>query len=310
MIERASNVAEKVDDVFLYITALTVSFLVALTAVTVYFVVRYHRRRNPRGVDIEGNVWLETAWTVIPLILFLSMFYYGWTNYEFLRAVPGDAMRVKVLARQWSWTFVYPNGKQTGELFLPIGRPVRLDLESADVVHGFYIPAFRVKHDVVPGRKEYTWFVPTQTGSFDIECTVICGVSHSYMLSKAVILPEEAFREWYFGEAEEPPEKAVAQLAGPGDERRGALLAGSKGCLACHTVDGAKLIGPSWKGIYGRREVVGIDRHEVLVDDEYIARSIRNPHVDVVKGFLPQMPVLPVSEQEVRDIAAYLRTLK
>ena len=129
------------------------------------------------------------------------MFYYGWTNYRYLREVPRDAMVIKVTARQWAWSFTYPNGRQTSELYVALGRPVRLDLKSLDVLHGFYVPAFRVKADVVPGKNNYTWFQPEQLGDFDIECTVMCGVNHSYMLSKVHVIPEADFSAWYFGES-------------------------------------------------------------------------------------------------------------
>ena len=314
MFESASNLAGKVDEVFLYITALAVAFLVFITAVMIYFVIKYNRAKGPKAEDIEGHVWLELAWTGIPLVLFLSMFYFGWTNYRYMRSVPRDALVVKVIARQWAWAFVYPNGKQTSQLFLAIDRPVKLELESADVVHGFFIPAFRVKQDVVPGKKNYTWFSPTQLGSYDIECTVICGVSHSYMLSKANVLPEAIFKEWYFGDAAEPQKVvgSAAPGAGPaeGDPERGAALARGKGCLACHTTDGARLVGPSWKGVFGKQEAVVGSEREVSVDEGYIARSIRDPQADVVKGFPPAMPPQRATEQDVRDLTAYIRSLR
>ena len=173
----------------------------------------------------------------------------GTPSLETLRQVPRDAMVVKVIARQWAWAFVYPNGKQTNELYLALDRPVKIELESSDVVHGFFIPAFRVKQDAVPGKRNYTWFAPTALGSYDIQCTVICGVSHTYMLSKARVLPEADFKDWSFGDAAELP-KVAEGGAGQGalrvgDPARGEVLARSKGCLACHTTDGAKSISDS-----------------------------------------------------------------
>ncbi len=313
MFESASNVAGKVDEVFLYITALSVAFLVFITAVMIYFVVKYSRSRNPKAEDIEGHFWLEATWTGVPLVLFLSMFYFGWTNYRYMRTVPRDAMVVKVLARQWAWAFVYPNGKQTSELTLALDRPVKLELESADVVHGFFIPAFRVKEDVVPGRKNYTWFSPTVVGSYDIECTVICGVNHTYMLSKVNVVPEALFKDWYFGDSTEPPKAAAAgpgtKVDPTGDPGRGGQLAQAKGCTACHTADGSKLVGPTWKGAYGRRETLLGRDAPVPVDDAYLVRAIRDPQADVVKGYGAVMPPQRVSDQDVRDLAAYIRAL-
>ena len=164
----ASSASDKVDAVFLFISALTIAFLVFITFLMIYFVVRYRRARNVQGQDIHDNPLLEVLWTGIPLLLFLAMFYYGWTNYRYLREVPRDAMVIQVTARQWAWSFTYPNGRQTSELFVPDERPIRLDLKSLDVLHGFFIPAFRIKADVVPGKANYTWFRATQQGDFDI----------------------------------------------------------------------------------------------------------------------------------------------
>lgn len=312
MFESASNMSGKVDEVFLYITALSVAFLVFITAVMIYFVIKYNRKDNPKPQDIEGHFLLEMTWTGVPLVLFLSMFYFGWTNYRYMRQVPRDAMVVKVIARQWAWAFVYPNGKQTNELYLALDRPVKIELESTDVVHGFFIPAFRVKQDAVPGKKNYTWFAPTALGSYDIQCTVICGVSHTYMLSKARVLPEADFKEWYFGDAAEPPKVAEAGQGAPkvADPARGEVLARSKGCLACHTTDGAKLIGPTWKGVYGKKETLAGDGVIITVDDEYIARAIRDPQAHLVKGYPPAMPPQRTTDQEVKDLTAYIRSLQ
>jgi cytochrome c oxidase subunit 2 len=306
----ASTGSEKVDQVFLFITALSVSFLIFITALMIYFVVRYRRSAGPKAEDIEGHTWLEVTWTLIPLALFLSMFYFGWTNYRYLRNVPRDAMVIKVIARQWAWSFVYPDGRQTTELSVALNRPVKLELESVDVVHGFFIPAFRVKEDVVPGKHNYTWFQPTEIGSYDIECTVICGVNHSYMLSKVNVLTEDAFKKWYFSPAGEPAVAEASNVAP--DPNRGARHFKLKGCVACHTDDGSKLIGPTLKGVYGNHVTVLTDGRErdVTADEAYVARSVRDPNVDVVKGYPPEMTKLDVNDREMADIIAYLKTRK
>ncbi|MCE5308281.1 MAG: cytochrome c oxidase subunit II [Acidobacteriales bacterium] len=201
---QASSAAGQVDSVFLAIVALCVLFLVSITTLIVYFAVKYRRSRHPKGVDIEGNKWLEVAWTVTPTVLFLLMFYYGWTNFEYQRNVPRDAMVVHVTARQWAYSFRYPNGKTTTELYLALGKPFKMELRSLDVIHGFYVPAFRIKQDVVPGKNNYTWFTPTMLGTFDIECTVICGAGHAKMLSKVRVVPVPDFEAWYFGDENAP----------------------------------------------------------------------------------------------------------
>jgi cytochrome c oxidase subunit 2 len=317
MLGGASTGSEKVDQVFLFITALSVAFLIAITAVMIYFVIRYRRSRGAKPEDIEGHLGLEVAWTLIPLGLFLTMFYYGWTNYQYLRKVPRDAMVVKVIARQWTWSFVYPDGRQTSELWLPKDRPVKLELESLDVIHGFYVPAFRVKEDVVPGKHNYTWFQPIELGDFDIECTVICGVNHSYMLSKVHVLTEDAFKAWYFA----GPGEAVAEATDPArpvrktaasDPGRGAQRFKLKGCVACHTDDGKSLVGPTLRGVYGKQVTVLNQGQErlVTVDDAFIAQKIRHPEADVLKGYRPEMTASGVSDEDVAQIIAYLKTLR
>ncbi|MEK6544343.1 MAG: cytochrome c oxidase subunit II [Elusimicrobiota bacterium] len=200
IIKRASDIGAGADQVFLGIFAVCLAVLVLVTGVMVYFVIRYSHKNNPRPVDIEGNFWLETVWTLVPLAIFLAMFYFGWTNYAKMRNPPRDAMQIEVTARQWAWGFEYPNGKKTKELILALNRPVKLDLISQDVIHGFAIAAFRVKADVIPGRTNFTWFTPTAEGVYDLQCSVICGVSHSYMLAKVRVIPEEEFKKWYFSD--------------------------------------------------------------------------------------------------------------
>ena len=307
----ASSVSDKVDAVFLYISALTIAFLVFITFVMIYLVVRYRHGKGTKAEDIHGHTVLELLWTGIPLVLFLTMFYYGWTNYRYLREVPRDAMVIQVTARQWAWSFTYPNGRQTSELYVALGRPIRLNLKSLDVLHGFYVPAFRIKSDVVPGKDNYTWFQADQLGDFDIECTVMCGVNHSYMLSKVHVIPEGAFSTWYFGESAEPPKLAETGPAGP-DPARGERAFKLKGCVACHTTDGTKLVGPTWKGLWGSQVAVLTDGKEATVtaDEDYIKRSIHHPPQEVVKGFAAQMPKADLKERDVDDLVAFIKSLR
>jgi cytochrome c oxidase subunit 2 len=211
ILPQASTFATRADQIFLVVFLLSLGFLVGITAVMVYFVVRYSRKRHPKAEQIEGHTGLEITWTVIPLVLFVAIFYFGWTNYDYGRRAPRDAMVVHVTARQWAWGFEYPNGKQTTKLYAALNRPVKVEVQSLDVVHGFYVPAFRIKVDAVPGRTNVTWFQPTQPGSYDILCTVICGVNHSAMLSTVEVVAEDAFKAWYFGPEGTPePEAAGA----------------------------------------------------------------------------------------------------
>jgi cytochrome c oxidase subunit 2 len=318
--EPASSFSGRVDDVFLYIFVLSAIFLIGITATIVYFVVRYSRKRHPRPVNVVENTALEVTWTVIPTVLFLSMFVYGWTNFEYMRQVPRDAMVIDVTARQWSWSFRYPNGKVTPDLYLALDRPVKVLLHSADVIHGFYIPEFRVKEDVVPGKTNFAWFQPELLGSFDLECTVICGPGHAHMLAKVNVVSEKDFKQWYFGPADaplpKPPQPGMAAPAPPsaavtsGPPAALALLE-SHGCLGCHSLDGSPSVGPTFKGRFGTRallEVGGAVREEIL-DDSYYRRAIQDPGAEIVKGYPPVMPTLHLSEAEVNQIVEYLRTL-
>jgi cytochrome c oxidase subunit II len=314
-IPQASSAAGRVDSVFLFTVVLCAAFLFFITGALIYFVIKYNKKRHPKGEDIEGNTWLEFAWTVTPLVLFLVMFIYGWTNFSYMREVPREAMTIEVTGRQWAWSFKYPNGKRTSDLFLAVNKPVKLDLNSLDVIHGFFIPAFRIKEDVVPGTKNYTWFAPTQLGSFDIECTVICGVSHAAMLSKAVVTPVSDFEKWYFGDENVPiPGRKKASAPADVAPTHTALdVLNQKLCTACHSIDGSILLGPSLKGLYGKKEIV-IDskgkEDEALVDDAYLERAILDPEARAVKGYPPTMPKIPMTEGEVKQVIEFIKNLK
>ena len=292
-----------VDNVFLYILVICIFLLALITFLMVYFVIRYRREKHPQPADIEGSTWLEITWTVIPTLIVLTMFYYGLTGFEFLKKVPPGAMMVKVIARQWSWLFEYENGIKDKELRVPVGKPVKLILTSQDVIHGFYAPAFRIKQDAVPGMTNYLWFQPTQVGTFDVMCSQYCGLEHSHMLTKIVVLPEEEFTMWYQGQKEKEAEKGPP----PGFQ-----LYQVKGCIACHSIDGSPRVGPTFKGLFGKTVTVMTDGKErkVVADEAYLRKSTLEPNADVVKGFPPIMPPEKLTDSELDEIVNYLETLK
>jgi cytochrome c oxidase subunit 2 len=197
MFTSASNFTDSVDSVFLYITALSLIVLVGITVAMIYFVIRYSRKRNPVPTHVEENLTLEILWTVIPLVLFLSMFYFGWVGYKDMRAIPEDAMQIKVTARMWQWSFEYPNGLKTDTLYVPVNKAVRTELRSMDVSHAFFIPAFRVKKDVYANKMNDLWFKSDKVGRYDIACAEYCGLQHSGMYSAVYIMEQEKFDTWY-----------------------------------------------------------------------------------------------------------------
>lgn len=295
---------EVVNQVFFYILAITVFLLAVITFLMVYFVIRYHRKRSPQPAEIKENIWLEIIWTVVPTLLVLTMFYYGLTGFNFLKRAPQDAMKVKVIARQWSWLFEYENGLRSTELKVPVGKPIKLLLTSQDVIHSFYAPAFRIKQDVVPGMVNSLWFQSTEVGEFDVLCSQYCGLQHAKMLTKIVVLPEEEFKKWY-----QTGKEMEAKLPPSGTQ-----LFQERGCKACHTIDGTPGLGPTLKGLFGKTVTVLTDGKErkLVADEAYLRKSILEPNVDIVKGFPPIMPSLKglLTDQEIDALVSYLKGLK
>lgn len=312
MYSGASNFVESVDTAFVVILGLSLFFLVGITLTMIYFVWRYNKKRNPKASNIEGNTQLEIIWTAIPTGLVLVMFYFGWAGWKPSQEIPPDAMRVKTIARMWSWTFEYENGKMSNKLVLPKDKPVVLDLVSVDVIHSLYIPAFRVKQDMVPGTDKQMWFVPQKTGQFDLFCTEYCGLRHSYMYTDVEIKTQEEFNKWY-----EQDSTQMAEAAGDGenvDAAAGKNILEMTGCLACHSLDGSKIVGPSFKGLWNKTETVITDgeEREITADSAYIQRSIYEPDADIVEGYNEGQMVTyrdQLNDEQVRKIIEYLKTI-
>jgi cytochrome c oxidase subunit 2 len=196
MFNGASNFAHDVDAVFLFTLIVSVFFLVLITGLMIYFVIRYNRKRNPKATNVHGNVGLEIAWTVIPTILVLIMFWWGWKGYSDMSDVPEDALTIDVNAQMWKWDFKYANGKVADSLYVPVNTPIKLNLISLDVTHAFYIPAFRIKKDVYPNQRRVVWFESDEIGDYDIACAEYCGLNHSYMYNKVKVVSEAKFNDW------------------------------------------------------------------------------------------------------------------
>ena len=307
MLNEASNFAPKVDTAFLLILWVSLFFLVTIMGVMIYFVWRYNKKRNPVASQIKGNATLETIWTIVPIILVLAMFYFGWAGYEPELKAPANALKIDVTARMWQWNFKYANGKVIDTLYVPEGKPVVLELTAYDVIHSLYIPAFRIKKDLVPGRKGQMWFIAEKVGRYNLFCSSYCGLRHSYMQTEVVAMPEKEFNKWALDTTVHvaPGEKPVL----PGER-----VMRMNACFTCHSTDGSPLVGPSYKGLYGSQATVVTAGKErtVTVDDEYIRKSIYEPAADIVKGF-PNNQMQPykgiISDAQVKDIIAYLKTL-
>ncbi|MFC2133738.1 cytochrome c oxidase subunit II [Bacteroidota bacterium] len=308
MLQGPTQHVETVDTVMLFIIGVSVIMLLGITITMIYFVIKYNRKKGHKPVDIHGSVLLETIWIVIPLILVLAMFYFGYRGYSELRRVPENSMEVKVTAQMWKWNFVYENGKKTDSLFVPLNQPVKLVMQSVDVTHSLFIPAFRIKEDVLPGQNTYLAFTPNKLGEYDIACAEFCGLEHSMMYTKVIVMPGSDFQEWYTGKpAEVEIDSAITSLGIENDILR------NKGCITCHSLDGSDGLGPTFKGIHGQEKVIvtdGVER-KIVIDEEYIEKSITEPFAEIVKGYDAIMPEQEynLNEDELSEIVEILKGL-
>lgn len=307
--EVASNFATKVDGVLLFVTVLSVIFFLLVSFLLIFFAVKYRRRRDDEETPyITGNETLELIWTVIPSILLMVIFVYAFVVFRDMRNPPADATEINVTAKQWLWQFEYYNGKKTlNELYLQQNRPVKLVMRSEDVIHSFFVPAFRVKQDILGGRYTQLWFTPTKVGTFQLFCAEYCGTGHSKMLGKVVVLSPEAYDIWEKG-AGTAEEIGVASLPPP---ERGEQLYKTSGCNACHSIDGTSGVGPSWKDLVGHKVLLQ-NGQEVTADENYIRESILEPQAKIVNGFQPVMPSFKgiLSDSDISALIAYMKTLK
>ncbi|HEX2768005.1 MAG TPA: c-type cytochrome, partial [Geobacteraceae bacterium] len=246
---------------------------------------------------------LEIVWVVVPSLLLLAIFIYGYLVFRDIRTPPPGAAEINVTARQWLYVFNYPNGRSgINEVHVPVGKAVKFIMTSSDVIHGFYLPEYRVKQDILPGRFTNLWVQPVKTGRFDIFCTQYCGTGHSTMRAVMIVMNPEDYEHW--SGAEEKP----ATLS---PVKRGEEAVEHSGCLACHSLDGAVKIGPTFKGLFGR-SVGFTDGKSVIADENYVRESIIDPGAKVVKGYQPVMPSYKgmLKDEDIAAIIAYIKTLK
>jgi cytochrome c oxidase subunit 2 len=302
--ERASSVAEGVDQVFALLFWVSAFFLVLIVGLTIVFVIRYRASatRTAPEVSPDHSTKLEVLWTAIPLLLVFVFFAASTKVYlSMIEAPAGDsAQRVHVTAKKWSWWFDHGGTRGSKELHLVSGRTVELTLASVDVIHSFYVPEFRMKLDAVPGRYNKLVVTPTKAGTYPILCAEYCGTNHSTMSSIAVVHPDQASYDAWVKEGE-GKEETVLQV--------GVRVFEEKGCSACHSVDGTAGIGPSLKGIWGKDEKL-VGGGTAKVDENYVRESILKPGAKIVAGYEDMMPPTPLEEREIQGIIAYMQSLK
>jgi cytochrome c oxidase subunit 2 len=300
-----STIAPEVDALFNFILyAGAVFFLIVLIGMIV-FVTRYRRRgKDSLTPGIAHNFKLELLWSIIPTILVIIVFFWGFRVFMKMHVAPKDAFEVKVTGQKWFWSFDYPNGASTvNELVVPLGKPVKLLMSSKDVIHSFFVPDFRIKMDVLPNRYTMTWFEAPFSGEHNLFCAEYCGTSHSDMVGRVKVLGEREFNEWL--------ESGIGTGEGMSLEDFGEQLYTSKACVTCHRIDGAAHTGPSFLAIFGIQRSLA-DGSDVEIDENYIRESILKPATKVVAGYQPVMPTYQglLSNRQIDALTAYIKSLK
>jgi cytochrome c oxidase subunit 2 len=320
--EQASTISTHLDYLHYFVIIVTMVASTLIGAGALYFYVRYRwkGRIGAKGEPVYTSVSLELAIIGIPAFFFLLWFWIGYRDYIRLMTPPPDSMDVYVMGKQWMWKFAYPEGPNgVNVLRVPAHRPVRLLMTSRDVIHSFYVPAFRTKMDVLPGRYTETWFEATKTGKFPVFCTEMCGTGHSTMRAEIIVMEPGEFDEWMrhekdvtnkrqqdgvkTGTEERPPQATMIEL--------GRKLSESAGCFKCHSVDGSPHIGPTWLDMYRRTETMQ-DGTTIVADEQYITESMMEPKLRQVKGYQLVMPAYKgrLEGPESAAIVEYIKTLR
>jgi cytochrome c oxidase subunit 2 len=296
---RASTNAGNVDALYIFLVLLAGFMCVAIFTMIVVFAMRYRQRRGQQAEQIEGSVALEVTWSVVPLAIFMVIFLWGAIIYFQERTPPRGADEVYVVAKQWMWKLEHEQGqREINELHIPVGRDVKLIMTSQDVIHSFYIPAFRIKQDVLPGRYTTAWFHATKPGVYHLFCAEYCGTAHSGMIGQIVVLEPAQYQAWLSGGL------TSGSLAASGE-----TIFQQLGCPTCHRFD-VQGRGPNLTGIFGK-PVSLEDGRTVIADENYIRESILSPAAKIVAGFKPIMPTFQglVSEEQLTALVAYIKSL-
>jgi cytochrome c oxidase subunit 2 len=296
--DRASTTAGSVDALYIFLLIVTALMTALIFTAVVYFAARYRRRPGVLAEQIEGSTPLELTWSIIPLFVFLAIFGWGAVVYFKGRTPPRDSTEVYVVAKQWMWKLEHAEGqREINELHVPVGRDVKLIMTSQDVIHSFYVPAFRMKQDVLPGRYTVEWFRATKPGTYHLFCAEYCGTQHSGMIGSIIVMEPAQYEAWMSGGTTGPlsatGEKVFAEL----------------GCVTCHRSD-TQGRGPNLQGVFGR-PVLLADGRSVIADENYVRESILDPGAKIVNGFKPVMPTFQglVSEEQLNALVAYVKSL-
>ncbi len=297
--ERASALAWQVDGLYFLLVAVSAFFTLLIFALVFVFAVKYRRSAHPHAVQIEGSLPLELTWTLIPLGI--CMIFFAWGSLIFFEEArpPKGAMEVYAVGKQWMWKFEHETGqREINQLHVPLGQDVKMIMSSQDVIHSFYVPAFRIKADVLPGRYTMTWFHPTKVGTYHLFCAEYCGTDHSGMIGEVVVMEPPAYQAWLSGGG------APGSLSGNGQQ-----LFQQLGCSTCHRFD-TQGRGPNLTGVFGKQVLLD-DGRTVVADENYVRESILNPGAKVVAGFKPIMPTFQgqVSEESLAALVAYVKSL-
>ena len=299
--DSASTLSWQVDALYFYLSGVTLFFALLISAVLIFFVIRY-RRRTPYEIPrpIAGSHKLETVWTIVPFIIAMTIF--GWGAHVYFQQYkpPANAIEVYVVGKQWMWKLQHATGqREINELHVPVGRKIKLIMTSEDVIHDFFVPAFRTKADVVPGRYTMLWFEPTTPGRYHLFCAEYCGMNHSGMIGTVIVMEQREFDDWLSGNTSNMTPATAGQQ-----------LYQTLGCASCHGANGEGGRGPTLAGVFGNNTALQ-NGQTVRVDEAYVRESILTPQAKLVAGFGPIMPTFQgqISEDQLLQLVAYIKSL-
>ena len=300
-----STTAHEIDSLFQFIMITSILLTIVVTAAMAYFVWKYRRRAHTdRPRDVHESKWLEVSWIVVPTLLVLVVFFWGFRAYVGTSIPPTNAIEIKVVGQKWAWQFEYDNGQVGyGEIWVPAGQPIKFTMTSQDILHSFYVPEFRIKHDVIPNRFSFVWFEAPEVGVYQVLCTEYCGTGHSAMGAKIHVVSTQ---DYYRILRDGPPSSGPVAPAALGER-----LYSQRNCVTCHSVDGSAGVGPSWKGLWMQPRPM-TDGSSMMGDAEYITQSILYPQAHIVAGYANgNMPAYEgqLNDEQLGGIVAYIRVL-